>query len=54
MNEGITEIEVECKLCKAKYKIKMEDFDFALRHNNGWYPCQLCGSRATKWVVDGD
>ncbi len=48
-----SEIDVECKLCKAKYAVDRDDFLFSLKHNDGWFPCVVCGSRATKWDLDG-
>ena len=42
-------VRIQCKGCGANYYVGQRDLKNKSAANNGYYPCDKCGSRDTTW-----
>ena len=47
-------VQVTCRVCHSVYLISHNELRQKANANNGWYPCNKCGSHATSWKFGRD
>lgn len=47
-------VRIKCKDCQQSYFLKAKILKKKVQENNGWFPCEKCGSHATTWEFRTD